>query len=360
MRSVVFSPIYVHPSLCDGAGGGEEQFSKYGMSSLYRAPQYAMKKGKWSLNHYNNLAVFLHFLQALTILVLCFTYLNDKPTDLLFVSNKMELSHTNYALIDVNDPKTCGDVRDYSTVYQTSIVPQNLQNLRVIHDIMPHSIFDYTNKTILKYNIPDYAFNTNYALVAIFALAFVFQGYNGLYMGFDETFPRIIYNIEASISSGLIVIILAMNAGILELYTLVSLFGIMFGANLLNACAESSSWWMSVIMENKGMKYAWMLPQLASWILLFFAFIPILINIEKTRDCSYAIPSYVTIVIFLEFIFFLLYQIMHTFLLAWRSLNAQVNADFWIDFGSITWSIIIKTFLAWTLLIPALNVSSND
>lgn len=344
--------VYVPPYLSDGEEREVFLNRKYNGDIRYGT--------FWSLKNLNNITIFLHFLQALIILILCFTNLDDKPTNIMFLSSKRELTHTNYALIDVNKKEeTCDSVKDYSNTYKSNILTGNFNELTILTDILPHNIFDFNNKTFLKYNIPDYHFETNYALVAIFALSVLFQAYNGMYMGFEESFPRVIYNIEESISGGLIVMILALYAGITEVYTIATFFAIIFAMNICNLCADVSSWFMSAILKNKSMKYLWLIPQITAWILLFFVFIPIIINLEKLRDCSSHIPNYVVITIYVQFIFFILEQIAQTFICLWRSFNSEIYIDYYSDISSILYSAISKTFLAWMFLIPTLNAQTH-
>jgi hypothetical protein len=353
MQQFSFPNFYIHPSLSDG-----EERGVY-LNKRYMNNQVSQYESFWNLKNFNNITIFVHFLQALIVLVLCFTNLDEKPSNILFLTTKKNLSYTNYAMINVNKhDETCQLVKENSEVYKTKIATNDLQGLTVYNDILPHhNFYDYTNKTLLQFNVPDYFFETQYALVAIFLLSVIFQGYNGMYMGFEESFPRIIYNIEESISGGLIVMILALNTGIVELYTLIAFFGIIFAMNICNLCADASSWYVSVIMENKMMKYIWLIPQITAWILLFFVFIPILLNLERTRDCSNTIPSYIVITIYIEFIFFIVEQLTQTALCTWRSFNSQANAEYYSDFASILLGAVSKTFLAWMLLIPTLNAS---
>jgi hypothetical protein len=312
-------------------------------------------KWNWSLNSYNNLAIFIHFINALVLLVLCFTYLDSKPENVVFVSGEMELQYTNYALIDINNKETCDDVKHYSNQYK-ELKENQLQNLIVLKDLMPHNLYDFSNKTIVKYNIPEYNLSTHYMIAFFFILSFLFQSINGMYLGFEASFPRIMYYLEYSVSASLMIVVLAINVGILEAYTLLAFAAIFFGMNILGACAETISWMNAKLFQNKSMKFGWLLPHIASWILFFIVYIPILVTYEKVRSCSSAsAPGFVTAAIYVEFLFFCLFGLAQTYFLAWRSIDHNANVEWYIDFVSITLSIISKTFLAWILIGPVLS-----
>lgn len=317
---------------------------------------FSRKKTWFSLNQYNNLAIFVHFVNALIVFVLCFTYLNDKPDNILYVSGKVELTHTNYALIDVNTKKTCQSVRDYSSIYKDNILTQDHSSIQILKgDIMPHNLYDFTNKTWIKYNIPEYHIYTYYIIASFFTISFLFQAFNGIFVGFEGSFPRIMHYYEYSISSSLMIIVLAINTGITELYTLIAFFGLFFGMNVLGACAEIISWMTAILFQNRSMTFGWLLPHISAWFLFLFAYIPILTTYEKTRGCSAGSPDFVTAAIYVEFVFFCIFGLSQTYLLTWRSIDPTANVSFWIDFTSITLSIIAKTFLAWVLIGPVLS-----
>lgn len=311
-----------------------------------------------NLNRYNNLAIFLHFVNAITVFVLSATYLADKPENIVFVSGKIELTQTNYAVIDINTKKTCPDVKEYSDIYQNKILKNDTSSLHIIDsDIVPHSLYDFTNKTIVKYNNPSYSVHTYYLIASFFLLSFLFQAFNGIFIGFKGQFPRIMHYIEYSMSSSLMVIVLAINVGILELYTLLAFFFLFFAMNILGACAEIISWMTAVLFQNRSMRYGWLIPHISAWFIYIFTYTIVIFSYEKVRDCSAGVPDFVTAAIYVEFFFFCLFGITQTALLFWRTSNPSANVTYWMDFMSITLSILAKTFLAWILISPVLSSS---
>jgi len=320
--------------------------------------QYSNKqptKWNWSLNSYNNLAVFIHFINALIVFVLCFTYLDSKPENVVFVSGKIKLSSTNYALVDINTKETCDDVKHYSNDYK-ALQTNNMQNIHIFNDFMPHSLYDFSNKTLFKYDIPDYSLQLHYMIAFFFTLSFVFQAINGMYLGFEGSFPRVMSYFEYSISSSLMIVVLAVNTGILELYTIIAFFGLFFGMNILGACAEIISWTNAYLFQNRSMKFGWLIPHFAAWVLFLIVYIPILAMYEKVRSCSAGVPGFITAAIYVEFLFFILFGISQTYFLAWRSIDHAAKVEWYMDFVNITLSIVAKTFLAWVLIGPVLSV----
>lgn len=314
----------------------------------------------FDLNRYNNLAVLLHFINFVVIVILSSTYLNDKPSNIVFVSGEIQLKHTNLALIDINTKQTCRDVRDYSEVYKNEILPVDASTLAltrpIIDDVLPHNLYDFRNKTLISYDIPNFKIYTYYMISAFFAISFLFQAINGAYIGFQGNFPRVMHYIEYSISSSLMIMVLAINTGIIELYVLVSFFGLFFGMNMLGACAEIISWMTAVLFKNQSMIYGWLLPHISAWILFFFTYVPILITFEQTRSCcSVGAPSFVSAAIYVEFALFTIFGLTQTVLLVWRTSNPNADVAYWNDFSSITLSLLAKTFLAWILVAPVLS-----
>lgn len=316
------------------------------------------KPDTFSLRRINNVAVVLHLINAIIVFALCVTTFGDKPENIVYVSGKMQLTYTNYAVIDINQMNTCQDVKDYSSVYK-DLTEKRQVNTTIIADIMPHHLYDFSNKTFIKYDVPTFHVYTYYLIGAFFLLSFVFQAFNGVFIGFEGFFPRIMHYLEYSISSSLMVIVLAVNTGILELYTVVAFFGLFFGMNILGACAELLSW-VATAYKIQSLRWAWLLPHVSAWFLFLLAYVPIIISYEKNRQCSEAVPAFLTAAIYLEFIFFNAFGIAQSYLLFWRSTDRfPQRVDYWIDLSSILLSIVAKTFLAWVLLGPVLSVSGS-
>lgn len=300
---------------------------------------------------YNWVAVFFHFVNAVVMFSLSGTILSHKPENVVFVSGKLDLSYTHYAVVRASgDHETCADVLnspDYIKVLRGEA--------KIIGDIMPHSLYDFTNKTIVRYNKPGVSLHTHYAMAVFFVLSCVFQSLNGFLIGFNGSFPRVLHYLEYSVSSSIMVMVLAANVGILEVTTLVALFGLFFGMNILGACAEVLSW-AAAEFEMPSLQLWWILPHSAGWVLYFLAYVPIIVQYENGRKCSVAVPDYLTAAIYLELLFFTLFGVAQTWLLWWRTLQPKADVAYWTDLSSITLSIFAKTFLAWVLIGPVLSV----
>jgi len=322
---------------------------------LFRAPQASLT---FSLKTYNNFAVGLHFINAVILFGLCFSILDEKPENVVFISGKIGVSDTNYAVIDVNSKDVCENVRMHSPDYQT-MLSSNFAHVKVFQDFMPHHLYDFRNKTAVRYGVPGHVVYTHYMMASFFALSFVFQGLNGIYFGFESSFPRILHYLEYSISSSLMAIVLAVNVGIIELYTLIGFFGMFFGMNILGACAEVFSWVTANYFQNKCLKFSWLLPHLSGWVLFLMVYVPIIVAYERNRDCSAGIPGFLTAAIYVEFFLFCLFGISQLYFLVWRSMDHNAKVEWYMDFTNITLSIGAKTFLAWVLIGPVLSSQSE-
>jgi hypothetical protein len=209
----------------------------------------------------------------------------------------------------------------------------------------------------VRYDRPGNTLYTHYTMVAFFALSSAFQAANGYFIGFEGSFPRVLHYLEYSVSSSLMVIVLAANTGILEVITLVALFGLFFGMNILGACAEILSW--AAAENERSMLHSWwVLPHAAGWVLYLLAYVPIIVQYEKSRECSVAVPDFLTAAIYLELFFFTLFGAAQTWLLWWRASEPKADVAYWTDLTSITLSLVAKTFLAWVLVGPVLSVKN--
>jgi hypothetical protein len=313
-------------------------------------PQPSKAPRTVKLSAYNWAAVCLHLLNAVVLFALSGTTLSGKPENVVFVSGKLGLSYTNYAVVRASgDRDTCADVLDspgYAKVLRGEAV--------VLGDIMPHHLYDFTNKTVVRYDRPGASLHTHYAMAAFFALSCAFQAANGYFLGFEGSFPRVLHYLEYSVSSSIMVVVLAANVGILEVVTLVALFGLFFGMNLLGACAEVLSW-ASAEYDLPRLRLWWVLPHAAAWVLYLLAYVPIIVQYERGRECSVAVPGYLTAAIYLELLFFTLFGAAQTWLLCWRTVQPKADVAYWTDLTSITLSVVAKTFLAWVLVGPVLS-----
>ena len=325
----------------------ELQFS-FNPHFSYQPIPFTVEREKINLDKYNWIAVGIHFVNAVVVLSLSATYLSTKPENVVFVSGKMELTYTHYAVVNaIGDKNSCPDVLQ-SPGYSKVLEGQS----KIIDDIMPHHLYDFTNKTVVQFNKSGHVIYTHYMIACFFFLSCGFQAFNGYFVGFSGSFPRVMHYIEYSISSSLMIVVLAVNTGILEVLTLIGLFGLFMGMNILGACAEILSW---IEVKMGQPKYWWLLPHTAAWILYLLAYVPVIVQYENGRNCSVAVPDFLTAAIYLELLFFTLFGVAQTSFLWWRSRDPRADVSYWIDLTSITLSIVAKTFLAWILIGPVLS-----
>jgi len=214
---------------------------------------------------------------------------------------------------------------------------------------MPHYLYDFRNKSVVEYQIDGLKVETYYIISMFFVLSALFQAFNGAFVGFEGSHPRILCYAEYSISSSLMVVVLAVNVGILEVYSVTSFVGLFFGMNILGACAE--------IMSRLQDSLYWMLPHFAAWILFLFAYVPVLVSYEQARKCSVAVPWFLTMAIYVEFFFFLCFGVLQSAILFLRMFEHPDWLDYIHDLCNIILSIVAKTFLAYALIGPALSMN---
>ena len=301
-------------------------------------------KNSTDLTIYNNVVLSLHLIQFIVLCIISEVILTDRDQDIIFVSGKINLKYTNYALIDYyNQNKTCSNVLNS---------PMRTIMFEPFKDFMPHHLYDFRNKTIVEYFVTGYSLETYRMMYVFFLLSFLFQFYNSAFIGFDNDEPRIIHFLEYSISSSLMVMVLAVNLGILELYTIVAFASLFFGMNMLGACAE--------ILSNKlRATWWWMLPHFAGWVLFIACYGPIFWTFRQTVNCSVGIPWYVELAIYLELVFFSAFGITQFAILYYATVDPELDANYWKDVSSITLSALAKTFLAWILIGPVLSMNNK-
>jgi hypothetical protein len=324
-----------------------------------------LESDQWGLYTYNLYAAILHLIQFFAVLVLIRLKTSKIDPDFVFVSPERELIWQNYALIKADTTETqCTDLA-WSSTYQ------NKSAWLLNKDMVNHAIFDFTNTVLIPYKKGGMVVRIDVMIAFFFLLSAAFQFYNGTVLHKCPKFPRIINYIEYSVSSSLMLMVMAINVGIAELYTVISLAGLFFGMNIMGACTEvilelciqlgrDES---TVVRQNK---WLWVLiPHTAAWVLFLFAIVPVLTQYRIIQECSNTgVPAHVHFAIALQAALFTVFGIVQTISMKYRLENISDTAKIQyaidkMDMTNIALSFIAKTILAWTLLAPALSVNED-
>jgi hypothetical protein len=357
-----------------------------GASSWWTSLVYDARK-PWPLCPLNRLAAGLHLLQALVVLIMIFVHFDKVEKDVPYLSNSLELHDTNYVFV-VRKPGTnesrdglrrgmeaneCEDVRSSAS---------RLVWYRDMPDIVPHSFYNFEDVSVVRYNKGGLRLSPAWMMFAFFVLSFGFQGLNGWLLREDPDRPRVWSYVEYAFSSSLMIVVMGLNTGLYEVYTLTSLFGLFFGMNFFGVCAELLCCSAEALAGRPSGTsdyigpYTWVWAHLAGWVLFLFAWIPCLVSFSSVHTCSDRnAPWFIVGVTVMESLCFWAFGLVQVWCLwmrsqcmlvdggggggAWGSLEGPVRSRvlFVYDAWTIGLSLVAKTFLAWMLLAPRLAVS---
>jgi hypothetical protein len=203
----------------------------------------------------------------------------------------------------------------------------------------------------------------------------VMQTFHGWVLHRNNRFPRIIHYIEYAYSSPLMVMVMAVNVGIREVFTITCLAGLFYGMNMLGMCAEAMAHYARHIPKPDLFTYTAICKgiHLAGWFLFFGAMIPIWAQFHQVLRCSEngGTPTYAYAAVVLESLLFFVFgfiQIASLFeklTLVWKS-DDETKTDtkltiilFRYDCMHATTSVLAKTMLVYLLLAPALSVDPD-
>lgn len=312
---------------------------------------------RWPLYTANLVVACLHLAQFAVMFVLVFTKFSTQTPNVPYVSAVQTLVMTNHAMTRVNTTTTtCADVQSSPMYNQPSKTPHPA-------DLMPAYLYDFTDTFSVQFNTPGIQTNTAALICGFFLLSFGFQLLNGRYLATHPDSPRIIHYLEYSLSSSLMIVVMAVNVGVFELLQLIGLFGLFFGMNLFGACAEllccaheaggaSPPWWL---------RRAWYAPHLAGWVVFLLAYVPLLVKYAITCHCSTPEPPwFLTLAVAVETLCFCLFGFAQWSFLAERTAAGPAprkeDALLRMDFCNIALSFFAKTSLAWLLMGPAASI----
>ena len=356
------------------------QYYTYGR--LHAVPPIDNRQGQpvvpgWELFRWNLAAASLHAVQCLIVLITWFAKLSNIQENVPYVSGVQELRYISHAMVGVNSTDSrCYDVRN-SPAFR-NVASHASPMITFSEDLLPHRLYNFAERVLIEYKVTGYWINSPLCICAFFFLSSAFQFTNGYLLNMNPEQPRLLHYLEYSISSSLIIMVMAVQVGVLDIFTLTSLFALFFGMNLFGACAELAMFVAETKVRDPtepviwgwSSAHLWLLPHLAGWVVFFFALIPILINYHRGVDCSDSgagPPWYITIAIYGEVIFFLFFGVVQIYGLYKRTDNVfkQGNSSqerdriiYTTDAMNIGASFVAKTSLCWLLLGPALSAKN--
>jgi len=181
--------------------------------------------------------------------------------------------------------------------------------------------------------------------------------------------------IEYSLSASAMIICIALEAGVRDLYTLRCIAVLMWITQLLGLMAEYISHLSLRVRE--GIEWHWTLPHVAAWVTCIAAYAPALDAFIENQDKA---PDFVRWMIYLELLLFMSFGAVQLYGLTRKSMLEAVvvyvechthghlvegadtaaldSIDTTCEYAYTTLSLVAKTLLGWIILSPILAANA--
>lgn len=329
---------------------------------------------------YNNAVAWMHFVQSIVVLIVYEVKVKKIEPNHIFVSGVMNLTYPNHMLHVYDgsaDPTTCPGARSVieSDWYRRTAHTSN--GNMVLRSPGGDVLFDLRNTTVVEFFIEGCSLNFPFMAFCFFLMSWGFQLFNGWYISAYPDGPRYIQYVEYSLSASLTIVVMAMNSGVQDLYTVITIFVLFFGMNVFGVLAEFmmhlAEEWAEVVEFELGFfvrfSNMWLIPHLCGWALFLFAWLPIAIKYTKIKGCSEnkqqkGVPPFIDLAIVAESLCYFAFGVLQSVVLAYRTrhLGNKEEKRAWkwrLDVYTVVLSFVAKTLLTWALLGPALSAKTN-
>lgn len=214
--------------------------------------------------------------------------------------------------------------------------------------------------------------DVRYAIAGFFVLSAFFQGSASLLsppMWFDTIAAQWNY-IEYSISASVMMLCIAVEAGITDIYVLVCMFALIFAtqmlglvADLLSTLSENAQFPQDDIVLYTLGRWCWLVPHLVGWVTCVVAYAPVIDAFLMSTSYSTAakVPDFVTGLIMAEMVLFICFGFVQAYWLFYKTMILQSSRNVCEDLRAlqakvermfIILSLSAKTVLAWVILSP--------
>jgi hypothetical protein len=306
---------------------------------------------------YNPYVLLVHGLNLIALVVCFFVKFQHIPESYVFVSPVAKLHWTNHALL----------LRNHSeNRCQLEIPPSATQQL--YPDFMPHMLYDFTDKYLVEYDKGGVQFHVIGAMFAFFVLSILFQWTHYQCILANPSMPRVLHYVEYAFSSSLMIMVMAVNMGIVELFAVTGFGAAFFGMNMLGAAAEGLCHFLGFVpqrMQDSFVQLIWLMHS-AGWMLFLLALVPIWVQLNIGIHCTDGgTPGFLVAAVTLESVCFFLFGFLQVAALWQKTAHslplAQPDTEllFMYDCFHALLSLLAKTFLAWLLMGPAASVITS-
>lgn len=332
-------------------------------------------------------AAFFHLIQCI-ISVAILAWLESKPLHSKFLATKK----TNWFINTTTNQNYSVDTWTNSSIdflnKKSGVFPIH-RTINVWHKIDTKVNADVWEMSKIRAMSSDYyieqrdlqsgEIDVRYIIVTFFALSGAFQFIEGYFFEFQFT-PRLRF-IEYSITASIMILAIAVESGIRDLYTLQMMFVLTWVTQLLGMLADALSVLsekMTYSIENEPIflvlgSWSWVFPHIAAWATCISAYAPILYSFfESNKASDTKAPGFVNVIVNLQlglftcFGFAQLYSLVkRTYIIndqqnyqsLYRSSKSQQLQDLAINVERIyiLLSFTAKTLLAWLILSPIIT-----
>jgi hypothetical protein len=206
------------------------------------------------------------------------------------------------------------------------------------------------------------ALDVRYAIFAFFLLSALFQGYASYWSVSEETFQDLssdLRYVEYAVSASVMLLCIAVETAVVQIYTLVALFALSVTTMLLGRLAQEC---FELAKVAKTGYWLWLFPHLLGWVTCVTAYAPVLDSFVSAVNGSSELkpPTFVYCIVALEFALFVSFGGVQLWEL-W-SCASSLERSGWVDPSTrqgatrmfIYLSLIAKTLLGWLILSPIL------
>lgn len=271
-----------------------------------------------------------------------------------------------------------------------------------------NDIYMFDGNYVIPQNIVIGDLDIRYIIFSFFLLSGLFQladGALGSYSGEALlTKPRVLRFVEYSFSASIMILAIAVQTGITDIYVLCCIFTLIFTTNILGFIAEIVYCCYEILGQSKKVDsivpipfaWWWTVPHFLGWITCLVGYAPLLDSYLQSTQCSdRSPPGFVHVIIFLEFVLFSSFGFVQLYSLYYRTeISLRPNGlakNSWsqqrytglggsgaehsdgtftpttsstiaeqADFAYIILSFVAKTLLAWLILSPVIMDANNS
>ena len=332
----------------------------YGAVPLQSDVQEAEPKNTYYENlyrTYNPVVLVAHAANLGAALYFYFQQFQKIPDNYVFVSPAIKLHWTSHALLLQHDTENkCG----------LEIPPTTAQ--KVYPDFMKHELYNFKDKYLIEYDKGGGQFPVIWSMCAFFALSLLFQLLHYSYLRTHRSMPRVLHYVEYAFSASLMIMVLAINVGIIELFAVTGFCAAFYGMNMLGAAAEGLCHYLGHVPADHrptAARLIWLF-HLAGWVLFFLALVPIWVQLNTGIKCTDGgSPGFVIAAVAIESVCFFLFGFLQVMGLRQKikesAFNREPNTELLFKYDCLhaLLSLTAKTLLAWLLMGPAASVDVN-